>query len=99
MKQIKRTILSIVLSLTTVFVYSQALISTTDGKLFWVKGNTENLSKLDEIGAQDGRRVVRIPVSNVVTVEDMEQGLEILQSDKLKKIPAAPFGGYPIDVY
>lgn len=91
MKQIKRTVFSIVLSLTTVFVYSQALISTTDGKFYWVNGNTENLSKLDVIGAQEGRRVVRIPVTNVVTVEDMEHGLEILQSDKLKKIPAVAF--------
>ena len=91
MKQIKRTVFCIVLSLTTVFVYSQALISTTDGRLCWVKGNAEKLTELGEISAEEGRRIVKIPASNVVTIEDMEEGLKILQSDKLKKRPAVAF--------
>lgn len=70
---------------------AQDFVRTIDGKNYWADLKTDNIDGLEEIAVQDGRRLVRIPVSSVLLIEYMESGLKVLQPDKLQKIPPVAF--------
>ena len=71
--------------------YSQGIIFTVEGKMYWVNEKTDNIANLEEVCVEDGRRILRIPISDIVSIEYMEQGLKILQPDKLKKVEPVAF--------
>ena len=54
MKQLKKLFLFVVLLIAAGNVYSQDLISTVNGKFYWVNEKSGMIEKLDEVGVEDG---------------------------------------------
>lgn len=71
--------------------FSQVFVRTLDGKNYWSKLNFEKIEKEDYISVNDGRRILRISKSDILLIEDMEEGLEILQPDKVNKVKPEAF--------
>lgn len=89
----KRTIATIVFSLAVLMVQAQDFdfVRTVDGKNYWANVRIEKFDDVEDISVQDGRRMLRIPVSDVLLIEYLGSGLKILQPDKIKKVPPVPF--------
>ena len=90
MKNIK-IFLTVALMMVAMSSYSQGVIFTVDGKMFWVNEKIDNFANLEDVSVEDGRRIIRIPISDIVSIEYMEQGLKILQPYKLKKVEPVAF--------
>jgi len=89
MKKKLRSGLILLFSMLTLNAFGQYdFIQTVDGNQYWLDIETEDF---DEIAVPDGRRTRRIPKSDIVLIEYMEDGLKILQKDKLKKVEPVAF--------
>ena len=72
-------------------ILAQDIVYTVDGKLYETYLNTTNIKSLDSFAYELNGRIYRVPVSDVVVVEYEATGMEILQPDKIKKVPAVAF--------
>ena len=85
------------LCMTTMFLflsvetYCQGFVRTVDGKNYWSDVKFDKIDDHDDIAVKDGRRIIRIPKSEILLLEYMEEGLSILQPDKLNKVEPVPF--------
>lgn len=68
-------------------------VRTVDGKNYWTNVKTEKFDDVTDLSVESGRRVIRIPVSDILLIEYMDKGVKILQPDKLKKVKPVPFDG------
>lgn len=91
MKISKKILSAIILTMVSVSVYSQGFMRTVDGKNYWTETKISDFKILEDLSVSDGRRVFRIQKSDILLVEFMEDGLVILQPDKVKKVPPVAF--------
>lgn len=70
-------------------LYSQGFVYTTDGKMYF----TEARSIKDVISVESEGYSKMIPKSDIVLIEYMEGGIDILQKDKLKVTEPKAFEG------
>lgn len=75
----------------SVSTFCEDFIRTVDGKNYWVNLNASKIEDIDEIPIEEGRRIIRISKSDILLIEFMEEGLKILQPEKLHKVDPAIF--------
>ena len=89
MKKKLRSGLILLFSMLTLNAFGQYdFVQTVDGNQYWLDIETEDF---DEIAVPDGRRSRRISKSDIVLIEYMEEGLKILQKDKIRKVDPVAF--------
>ena len=93
MKQVSKIMAALVLSTLVTSVYSQTIIRTVDGKNYWTETKSEEFVGAEDISVYVGRRVLLIPMSDIMLYEDLEKGLKILQPNKLQKVDPVAFNG------
>lgn len=73
------------------FAWGQDIVYTADGKVYITDLKTNNIKSLEHFAAIVNERTLRVSTADVVLVEYEESGEEILQPDKLNKVPAVAF--------
>jgi hypothetical protein len=92
----KKVFLAVFALLCSGIVNAQDFIQTVDGRKFWADINPKEFAGMDFITVEKESRMYRIPKSDIVLIEFINDGLFILQEDKLKKVePVAYSGDFP----
>ena len=89
----KRILLALLCLFLISEVNAQDFVKTIDGQMFWANINPKTINEIDAIVVEKGRRNIRIPKSDIVLIEFMEDGLLILQKDKLELVEPVGFKG------
>lgn len=74
-------------------VSAQDFVKTSDGRMFWTDIDAKSFDDKDFIVVEDDNQNIRISKSDIVLVEFKEEGLVILQKDKIKPISPKAFSG------
>lgn len=93
MKNLKRFITTIVFPVAITTMYAQDFILTADRKTYWTRENITNIKDINEVIVEVGRRIVRVPTSEIVLIEYEKNGLVILQPERIRKVEPVAFDG------
>lgn len=88
----KRIVISFVVALffAVPSLYAQTFFQTVDGKCYWTD---EEIEQGKEITGKQGMRITRIQASDIVLIEHIERGAEVLKPDKIKPVAPVAFSG------
>lgn len=89
----KRSLFSLVLLIATISagtLSAQNFIQTSDGKCYWTE---DTLGNAGEVKINSGMKIQRVAVADIVLVENMEYGAEVLHPEKLRPVEPVAFVG------